>query len=151
MNRRNEAIDARDFVLDDKQKAQLLAEKQRRDVEEDEEVIRRLFYKPRADGQIIRRIEDDEDELSQEGSLGLLGKRNPDERKIMESVLGSSSTATSSQNDIKSDLKCGEGSLGLLGKRKLDQSMIASSSKPKPQSDLKSRLKGIVIVKKTKK
>uniref|UniRef100_A0A914YPJ7 Splicing factor YJU2 n=1 Tax=Panagrolaimus superbus TaxID=310955 RepID=A0A914YPJ7_9BILA len=86
LNRRNEGIDARDFVLDDKQKALFIAEKQRIEAEKDEELIRQMFFKTRADGHIIRRIEDDEDELSQEGSLGILGKRKMDEKKMMENI-----------------------------------------------------------------
>uniref|UniRef100_A0A914R2G6 Splicing factor YJU2 n=1 Tax=Panagrolaimus davidi TaxID=227884 RepID=A0A914R2G6_9BILA len=115
LNRRNEGIDARDFVLDDKQKALLIAEKHRIEAEQDEEIIRNMFYKPRADGHIIRRIEDDEDELSQEGSLGILGKRKLNEKKMVETVLSG-----------------------------------AGPSSSKPQSDLKTKLKGLVVVKKAK-
>jgi hypothetical protein len=127
LNRRNEGIDVRDFVLDDKQKALLIAEKQRIEAEEDEGIIRQMFFKSRADGQIIRRIEDDEDELSEHGSLGLLGKRKLDEKKMLETVIGSTSKQKL-ESDLKSKLK------GVIKKTKKDNSVnqLSSSSYSAP-------------------
>jgi len=117
LNRRNEKIDARDFILDDKKKAFLLAEMQRQQEEEDEEFVRQAFNKIQSGGKTIKRIEDDEDELSSRGNLLFPKKpKNSGEKDLVETLLcgqakqisdPTSSTVTNSQqsNPTKDRLK----------------------------------------------
>lgn len=139
LNRRNEKIDARDFILDDKKKAFLLAEMQRQQKEEDEEFVRQAFNKVRSGGKIIKRIEDNEDELSSRGSL-LFSKKpqNSGEKELVETLLcgqprqvpdPTSSTAASSQqrsNSTKDMLK------GIIARKRKpeagDPSKVSNSS-----------------------
>uniref|UniRef100_A0A7E4VV16 Splicing factor YJU2 n=1 Tax=Panagrellus redivivus TaxID=6233 RepID=A0A7E4VV16_PANRE len=89
LNRRKQLIDPIECLLQSDQK---LTEEQRQAAAEDANAARQMFYKPRQDGLIIRRIEDDDDELSQEGSLGLrIQDKAEVEKKLLHSFVSGSS------------------------------------------------------------
>lgn len=138
MNRRNEKIDARDYLLDDKQQAFLRAQIEKQQREEDEEFVKKIFNKVQNNGKIIKRIEDDDvdEEFPPKNSLLYSTvRKTPGQKELIENLLTGSvkdvsepGPSTSKQPPQKSNLPTKEVLRNLVVRKRKDDSLQPSST-----------------------
>uniref|UniRef100_A0AC34RKT4 Splicing factor YJU2 n=1 Tax=Panagrolaimus sp. JU765 TaxID=591449 RepID=A0AC34RKT4_9BILA len=120
LNRRNERIDARDYVLDDKQKAFLIAEMEKQQKEEDDNYVRQIFNKVQNNGKIYKRIEDDDTDFTTSSLLFPKESKKPGEKELVEALLTGQvkTVGEPGPSNVNADLKKSKESLKNLVVRK---------------------------------